>query len=82
MAVDAAEHSTIADISIQSEQFEFGRVLSDDFELERVVPLGGQAMIPLVWLREGGPDNFETEMREHPNTRSIRRLTHLNGALC
>ncbi|WP_458206655.1 helix-turn-helix domain-containing protein [Haladaptatus sp. NG-SE-30] len=56
-------------------------MLSNDFELEleRLVPLGEEAMIPLVWLREGDPDDFETHVGDHPSTRAIRRLTHMNG---
>lgn len=80
MAAETDIHSTIADISIEADDFEFGRVLSGDFELEleRIISLGSEGVIPLVWLNVGDQQAFESKVRDHESTTGIRRLVVLD----
>ncbi|WP_231189132.1 bacterio-opsin activator domain-containing protein [Haladaptatus sp. DYF46] len=76
MDAEPDRYSTIAEISIEADDIEFGRVLSGDFELEleRIIPMGSGGVIPLIWLNKGDPDAFETKVREYEGTEEIRQL--------
>jgi predicted DNA binding protein len=80
MDPETDRHSTIAEISIEADDIEFGRVLSGDFELEleRIIPMGSGGVIPLIWLNEGDPDAFETQVREYEGTTTIRQLVSID----
>lgn len=74
MAAGRGKDSAIAKISIEADDIEFGRVLSGDFELERIIPMGTGGKIPLIWLNEGDPEAFETKVSECEGTEEIRQL--------
>ncbi|NGM71258.1 bacterio-opsin activator [Natronolimnobius sp. AArcel1] len=80
MATETDEHSVIAEISIEADDIEFGRVLSGDFELEleRIIPMGSGGVIPLIWLNAGDPEAFETKVREYEGTKKIRQLVSVD----
>lgn len=80
MTAETDKHSVIAEISIEADDIEFGRVLSGDFELEleRIIPMGSGGVIPLIWLNTGDPDAFETKVREYEGTKKIRQLVSVD----
>jgi len=81
MGAEPDRNSTIAEISIEADDIEFGRVLSGDFELEleRIIPMGSGGVIPLIWLNKGDPDAFETKVREYEGTEVIRQLVAVDN---
>lgn len=69
----------IADLGLPADALELGRVFDEGFDVEldfeRVVPLGGEQALPLVWVADGDPDAVEAALRDHPRSASVSRLT-------
>lgn len=70
--------AVIADITIDAEAFDLGRVLSGfpdvTIELERIVPLE-QNIIPLFWISGADLDAIEAALADHVHTERVKRLT-------
>jgi hypothetical protein len=81
MDEDSGVNSPVADISVEADRFEFGRVLGDDFELEleRVVPFSRDELTQLVWVVEGDPDTFETTIDGYSCAEIVQRLANRGG---
>lgn len=70
--------TVIADITVPASSFTLGQVMSDiagvEIELERIVPLQ-EAVMPLCWISGRDPEQIETILRDHPQTKTVDRLT-------
>jgi predicted DNA binding protein len=75
--------SVIAELSIHSDQFLLGRILSEfpdlTVEIERVVPAEKRVM-PYIWGHGTDPDAFVDAMRESPNVKSVAVLDRLDDS--
>ncbi|MFC5971437.1 helix-turn-helix domain-containing protein [Halomarina salina] len=74
--------SVVAELSIQSKQFELGRVLELSegmlLELDRVVPVG-ESTVPLVWVYASDTQGFEERVANHPSVRGFEALDRFSG---
>jgi len=70
--------TVIAEITVPAERFMLGSLLAEfseiELEFERIVPLREGSM-PLLWISGVDPAVVETELRDHPQTDTVDRLT-------
>lgn len=74
--------SVVAELRIQSEQFELGRVLAlaegAILELERIVP-AGESTVPLVWVCNSEREAFEETVRQRPSVDRFEPVDQFSG---
>lgn len=73
----------LLEFTIDAENFALGDILQqadgiESVELERVVPLGGQA-IPYLWVTGDDFEQFERDVVAHPLVESIHGLERVDG---
>jgi predicted DNA binding protein len=75
--------SVILEFTIDAEEFQLGRVLSDPSEmhldLERIVPTGDMIM-PFVWATDGDHGSFEETVRNHPRVKELHALDTIGNS--
>jgi len=74
--------SVIAELRIEAEEFELGRILGSTpeatIELETMVPLG-QRPVPCFIVRGAARDSFEERVRQHPSVQRVREVDSHDG---
>lgn len=74
--------AVIVDLSLPSDQFELGKILSmvkeEQIQLETLVPVGDRS-VPFFKLTESGRESFEEHVRQHDAVADVRLVNEHDG---